>query len=177
MSTGRWLSDSFTPELTHGTQNTLYVFALPEAGIGHAGPLREPVNPAGRSTSVDPALREANAAYTRFAADGVYSAQQASAGQAVYARACAACHGVDFQPAPGTPPLTGGAFMANWRGKSVAELFAYTRGNMPVGQGGSLPDSEYLALIAYLLQQNDFPAGADALDGDEAIMQAIGMGS
>ena len=33
-STGRWLSDAFTPELTHGTQNTLFVFALPETGIG-----------------------------------------------------------------------------------------------------------------------------------------------
>ena len=38
VSTGRWLSDTFTPELLHGTQNTLFVFALPQAGIGYRGP-------------------------------------------------------------------------------------------------------------------------------------------
>ncbi|GAA0271750.1 PQQ-binding-like beta-propeller repeat protein [Alteraurantiacibacter aestuarii] len=180
VSTGRWLNDSFTPELTHGTQNTLYVFALPQAGIGHAGPYRAPINPAGRLSSVDPALNNPalnnpGGGFARHTADGVYSAAQARAGQAVYERACAACHGVDFQPAPGSPTLKGGAFMANWRGKSVGDLFAYTRGNMPVAAGGSLPDSQYLAVIAYLLEANDFPAGA-ALDPDQAMLAAIGIG-
>jgi len=37
VSTGFWLGDSFTPELVHGTQGTLFVFALPDAGIGRQG--------------------------------------------------------------------------------------------------------------------------------------------
>jgi len=56
----------------------------------------------------------------------------------------------------------------------VAELFTYTRGNMPVGMGGSLPNSDYLALTAYMLEINGFPAG-DALDADEAMLAALGI--
>ena len=134
-----------------------------------------PVNTAGRLSTADPA-QVANRAegFAREASEGIYSAQQALAGKAVYERACVACHGVDFQPAPGSPSLKGGAFMANWRGRSVAELFAYTRGNMPVGMGGSLPDSDYLALTAFMLEINGFPAG-EPLDPDEAMLSALGI--
>lgn len=174
VSTGRWLSDSFTPELTHGTQNTLFVFALPQAGIGQRGPYREPINRRGELTTADPAL-SGGGEFPRTAAEGVYSAAQARSGRDVYARACAACHGVDFQPAPGSPPVAGSAFLANWRGRSVGDLFTYIRRNMPPGGGGSLSDTQYLQVTAYLLQANDFPAG-EALDSDAAIMQAIGIG-
>src|SRR5690606_8314049 len=34
VSTGFWLGDSFTPEIIKGGQGTLFVFALPDAGIG-----------------------------------------------------------------------------------------------------------------------------------------------
>ncbi len=175
VSTGRWLNDSFTPELTHGTQNTLFVFALPETGIGHAGPVRAAVNRPGEAVSVDPAQNNRAAGFTRAASAGIFSAEQALAGQAVYTRACAACHGADLQGAPGTPPLTGGAFMAKWRGKSVGDLYTYTRQSMPVGAGGSLREAQYLALIAYLLQQNGFPAGAQPLDPDAAILRNLGI--
>ncbi len=171
-STGRWLSDSFTPELTHGTQNTLFVFALPETGIGARGPVRAFRTNAGGAGFDDPALAQG---FSRTTAAGVFSAAQALEGRAVYARACAACHGANFQPAGGVPPLTGGAFLTNWRGKSVGELYAQTRSSMPVGAGGSLPASQYLALIAYLLEQNGFPAGDAPLDPDEAILRAIGI--
>lgn len=173
VSTGRWLSDSFTPELTHGTQNTLYVFALPQAGIGHRGPERAQVEARGQAGFDDPAL--ATTSFARVAASGVYSAQQALAGRAVYERACAACHGRDFAGAGGVPALAGGGFMTNWRGRSVGELFAYTRDFMPVGQARSLPDADYLALTAYLLEVNGFPGGEQPLDPDEAILRAIGI--
>jgi alcohol dehydrogenase (cytochrome c) len=171
-STGRWLSDSFTPELTHGTQNTLFVFALPETGIGARGPVRAFRSNAGGAGFDDPALAQG---FARTTAAGVFSAAQALEGRAVYARACAACHGATFQPAGGVPPLTGGAFLNNWRGKSVGELYSYTRASMPVGAGGSLPAGQYLALIAYLLEQNGYPAGEAALDPDEAMLRAIGI--
>jgi alcohol dehydrogenase (cytochrome c) len=175
-STGRWLNDSYTPELVHGTQNTLFVFALPEAGIGQRGPVREQINRRGELASMDPALNNiGGAAFSRSASSGVFSAAQARAGQQAYERACAACHGVDFQPAAGSPPLKGGAFLSNWRGRSVGDLFAYTRENMPVGQGGSLPDTQYLALVAYMLEVNDFPAGEEPLDLDGAILGTIGI--
>ena len=57
----------------------------------------------------------------------------------------------------------------------MGELYSYTRASMPVGAGGSLPAGQYLALIAYLLEQNGYPAGEAALDPDEAMLRAIGI--
>lgn len=171
-STGRWLSDAFTPELTHGTQNTLFVFALPETGIGAHGPARAFRTAGGGAGFDDPALAQS---FTRQASQGVYSAAQADEGAAVYGRACAACHGANLQAAPGVPALKGGAFTANWRGKSLGDLFAYTRDAMPVGAPRSLSTPQYLAVVAFLLRENGHPAGAEALDPDEAILGAIGF--
>src|SRR4029079_2753496 len=84
VSTGFWLGDSFTPELIKGTQGTLFVFALPDAGIGLQGPPRAPVNPASRPIEVDPAPGA-----VRQVSSGVYSAEQATRGRAVYAETCA----------------------------------------------------------------------------------------
>src|SRR5690606_13570564 len=80
VSTGFWLADSYTPELIHGRQNTLYVFALPQAGSGHPGPVKPPITPAADRGPVDPAA----AAPARSVAEGVFSLAQASAGHAVY---------------------------------------------------------------------------------------------
>ena len=172
-STGRWLSGAFTPELLHGTQNTLYVFALPQAGIGHRGPQRAQINRMGELSSNDPALSDM--VFSQMASSGIYAAAQAIRGKDVYARSCAACHGANFQPAPGVPPVKGAAFLANWRGKSVGDLYDYTRTNMPTGAGGSLPDDEYLAVVAFLLEANGFPAGGQPLDPDMEMLRAIGI--
>jgi alcohol dehydrogenase (cytochrome c) len=171
VSTGFWLADSYTPELIHGRQNTLYVFALPEAGTGHRGPVKAPINRPGELVAVDPAQRAAPA---RTVGGGVFSAEQALAGRAVYTRSCAACHGANFEPAQGTPPLKGAAFLANWRGRTVGELFALVRQTMPPGAGGSLPEGDYLAAIAYILEANGFPPG-QPLPTDQAGLRAIGF--
>ena len=170
VSTGFWLADSYTPELIHGRQNTLYVFALPEAGIGHRGPVKPPVNRPGAAVAGDPVLAAAPA---RKAGDGVFSAAQAAAGSAVYARSCAACHGASFEPAPGSPPLKGAAFLANWRGRTLADLHAKVR-TMPPGAAGSLVAGDYLAVLAYLIEANGFPAGRP-LPRDEAALREIGL--
>ena len=173
VSTGRWLNDSFTPELIHGTQNTLFVFALPKAGIGHRGPVKPQINTA-TVTNADPALGR-RTAFLRTAADGVFSVEQARRGAAVYAASCAACHGADFTPAPGTPPLKGNAFLANWKGKAVGDLHSRIHQTMPPGAAGSLPDADYLAVTAYLLEANGFKAG-QALPADQGQLQGIGFG-
>src|SRR5690606_22230830 len=111
--------DSYTPELIHGRQNTLYVFALPQAGSGHPGPVKPPITPAADRGPVDPAA----AAPARSVAEGVFSLAQASAGHAVYSARCAACHGARFEPTQGVPPVRGPAFLANWRGRTVGELY------------------------------------------------------
>jgi len=170
VSTGFWLADSYTPELIHGRQNTLYVFALPEAGIGHRGPVRAPIN-AEATEILDPAQQ---GGFARSVRTGVYSSAEATAGRAVYARACAACHGADFRPAPGVPPISGNAFLANWSGRSLADLYTLIHTTMPPGAAGTLSEGEHRAALAYILQANGFPAG-DPLPGDAA-MREVGFG-
>jgi alcohol dehydrogenase (cytochrome c) len=172
VSTGFWLADSYTPELIHGRQNTLYVFALPEAGIGHRGPVKTPVNPRGELAAGDPVQQ--GAAPSRNVADGVFSAAQASAGRAVYTRSCAACHGADFAPAQGVPPVQGAAFLANWRGRTLADLHTLVRTTMPPGAASTLSDEEHLAAIAYILQANGFEPG-EPLPSEETELREIGF--
>ncbi len=172
VSTGRWLSDAFTPELTHGTQNTLFVFALPQAGIGARGPQRAMRDARAGPGFDDPALAQA---FTRTTGAGVFSSAQALAGRAVYQWSCSACHGADFAGAGGVPPVAGAGFLGKWRERSVGELFAYIRDMMPTGAGRSLPDADYLAVTAHILEANGAPAGAEPLDPDEAILRAIGI--
>jgi mono/diheme cytochrome c family protein len=171
VSTGFWLGDSFTPELIKGGQGTLFVFALPDAGIGRQGPPRAPVNPASRPIEVDPA--PAGGAQ-RKVGDGVFSTAQAERGRAVYAESCAACHGASFTPAQGVPPVQGSAFRANWNGRTLADLMAKVR-TMPPGAENSLDDADRVAVIAYLLQASGFRAG-QPLAGDDAALRGIAFG-
>lgn len=176
VSTGRWLNDVYTPELVHGTQNSLYVFALPEAGIGHPGPRKDPVNPRGGVlNSMDPAGGGSLPEPTRSAAEGVYTQNQADQGRTVYQARCAQCHGNNHEGAPGSPPVAGGTFQANWHDETLGIFYAYLKDTMPTGDAGSLSDDDYLALIAYLLQVNGYPAGESALTGREDILNDIAI--
>jgi alcohol dehydrogenase (cytochrome c) len=157
VSTGFWLGDSFTPEIIKGNQGTLFVFALPDAGIGRQGPPRAPVNPQARPIDIDPAPGAAPPPAAPPPAAAAGGSAQVVAGQRVYAERCASCHGSDFNPAGGVPPVRGEAFLANWRGHSMAELLAKVR-TMPPGAAGSLPAADYAAVTAYLLDLNGLPA-------------------
>src|SRR5690606_24215182 len=101
---------------------------------------------------------------------------QASAGQAVYSARCAACHGARFEPTQGVPPVRGPAFLANWRGRTVGELYRLVHTTMPPGAARSLSDEQHLAAVAYILQANGFPEG-QPLPADDAALRGIGFGS
>ncbi|KDB02979.1 cytochrome C [Defluviimonas sp. 20V17] len=85
-------------------------------------------------------------------------------GEALYAEACAACHG-DFGEGLGRyPALSGGqgTLKADRPTKTVGSfwphlstLFDYTRRAMPAYQGQSLTDDQVYALTAYILNLND----------------------
>ena len=94
----------------------------------------------------------------------LYTADQASAGAAVYAQACGACHGAQLEGVA-APALKGSVFgeMATAQGLTVDALLDVIANTMPQSDPGSLKPEEYAAVTAYILQQNGYPAGATPL--------------
>lgn len=97
--------------------------------------------------------------------DSVYTSAQAQRGEANYNEKCAKCHG---RGAGGgdAPSLSDSGFAGNWDGLTVQQLFDRTRVSMPQDAPGSMTRPEAADMIAYLLQQNRFPAGSAELKED-----------
>src|SRR5437773_280947 len=87
---------------------------------------------------------------------GVYSEKQAARGAALYTAECSRCHRGDLS---GYTGLRGAKFLENWREDHLGSLWERISMTMPAGAPGSLKQNEYLDILAYLLQANDFPAG------------------
>lgn len=98
--------------------------------------------------------------------EGVYSLDQAKGGLIVYDKKCATCHdgGGTFGP-----ELWGEAFRMLWADKTVDGLYGRIKDTMPEDSPGTLTEGEVLSLIAYILQQNDFPAGEKAIESEQAL--------
>lgn len=94
--------------------------------------------------------------------DAVFTAQQAAAGKAAYAKSCASCHMPDLSGNAEMPALAGTTFMGAWGDRSTKELFDYISASMPYG-GPSLATETYESITAYVLQANGAPAGERAL--------------
>jgi quinoprotein glucose dehydrogenase len=104
--------------------------------------------------------------------DGVYSADQAKRGAALYADRCATCHGLALTGGESAPPLTGGEFMSNWGGLTVGELFDRIRVSMPADRPGTLTREQTVNLLAHILNVGEFPAGkAELSTQTEALKQ------
>jgi mono/diheme cytochrome c family protein len=106
-------------------------------------------------------------------ADGVYTAEQAAAGQTLYRQQCAGCHGPALGGMAG-PPLRGENFLKNWSGRSLGELVDKIQKTMPANDPGMLTRPQAITLVAHMLQTGKFPAGRDALS-DEASLKQIGF--
>ena len=105
--------------------------------------------------------------------DGVYTGDQAKRGEAAYVEACSNCHGRTLEGADMTPALTGGAFMANWDGLTVGDLFDRLRVSMPADRPGSLSRQEDVDVIAYILRFNEFPSGKEELPREVQVLKQI----
>jgi mono/diheme cytochrome c family protein len=93
------------------------------------------------------------------APSGDYTAEQAAAGATLYTASCSACHGATLR-GPAGPALIGDAFTSQWTGEPALDVYRMMSTNMPLNAPGSLKPAEYLALMAYILQQNKYPAGS-----------------
>lgn len=113
------------------------------------------------------------AAQGKTAKEGVYTDAQATRGKAAYLASCASCHQEGLQGADLAPPLKGEDFLLPWSSKSVHDLFDRVATTMPGDAPGSLPPQVNADIVAYMLQVNRYPAGADELKADPAVMKAI----
>jgi S-disulfanyl-L-cysteine oxidoreductase SoxD len=105
--------------------------------------------------------------------DGVYNEEQARRGQTVFLEQCSNCHGRDLEGADMTPPLTGGAFTANWDGLTVGDLTDRIRISMPMNSPGTLSRQQTTDVVAYILRFNQFPAGKEELPREQPAQKQI----
>jgi mono/diheme cytochrome c family protein len=105
--------------------------------------------------------------------DGVYSKEQAARGATTFNRECSQCHGLNLLGGEGAPELAGDSFVEGWSGRSVGDLFEFSRLRMPPDDPGSLSREEYSDVIAYILSVNKFPAGQKNLETEAAPLKEI----
>lgn len=105
--------------------------------------------------------------------DGVYTEEQASRGQVVYTEACIACHGQDLGGNSNSPGLIGMGFMFLWGGRTLGEFYEKIRSEMPTDRPGQLSEQDYLSVLAYILRENNFSAGSQALTSSMSILNTI----
>jgi mono/diheme cytochrome c family protein len=105
--------------------------------------------------------------------DGIYSAEQARKGEALYRQECASCHGEKLEGRGQAPPLTGGDFTMDWNGMTLDDLFEKIQTSMPADQPGHLSREQNATLLAFILNANKFPAGAAELPTDGERLRQI----
>ena len=122
---------------------------------------------------VSACLVSAQDAPTRSVWDGVYTQEQAARGQSLYGKECAGCHGQALSGGEEAPPLSGGAFLANWNGLTVGDLFERIRVSMPEGRPGTLSRQQNADVLAYILSGNQFPPGKSELPKETELVKQI----
>ena len=73
------------------------------------------------------------------------------------------------------PALVGPTFMLKWEMQSVERLFHKIRDTMPEVGSSDVTDAQKLDTVAFILQQNGFPAGTTELTDTRDALAAIRM--
>ena len=108
------------------------------------------------------------AAQAKTVWSGIYSAEQAARGEQEYTKNCSRCHGANLQGTDGNG-LQGKDFMERWREDSMGSLWEFVSESIPPARGGGRPlisVPSYLDILAYILSQNQFPAGPNPLSNE-----------
>lgn len=117
----------------------------------------------------------AHADAARSVWDGVYSAEQATRGEAAYSKDCGLCHGATLAGTGEAPGLAGTRFLSKWNGLTLGDLFDRIRTTMPMDRPGRLSREAYGEVLAYLLKFNGFPAGTKDLSSRTEMLASIGI--
>lgn len=109
--------------------------------------------------------------------DGIYTAEQATRGQAVYGEKCAYCHGKTLagymDPDNPAPALTGENFTANWHNEPISGLFDKIALTMPQDEPGALKPEQTADVVAFILSFGKYPAGATPLSSKSDDLKAF----
>ncbi len=92
-----------------------------------------------------------------------FSADQAARGADLYQQNCAACHLANLTGSFEAPNLADRSFRSNWANRRVEEFVDMLQRTMPPQAPGSLDQSQYLDISAFLLEANNIGASATAL--------------
>jgi len=125
-----------------------------------------PRRPRGRSLAGILLLVAAGAALAepRTTNDGVYTPEQAAKGVDVHAKYCAKCHQQSYYE---------GSFLDAWYGAPMSMLYEVIRMKMPEDRPGALKPREYAALLAWVLERNGYPPGAEPLGEAAAELETV----
>ncbi len=102
--------------------------------------------------------------------DGIYTKAQADGARAQFDKICADCHPftVAAKKKPKDLPLGDEPFFQSWSGRAVSEMVTLIALTMPNDGSATVTDEEAVNLVAYILQQNGYPAGSSPLTKDTA---------
>ena len=129
------------------------VVALLIAGCG-APQAAPPSSPA-----PGPAMAETDASPAPAA---FYTEPQARRGQRAFRQVCSDCHY--------TSEFKGPVFTDVWARRTARDLYRELRRTMPDDNPGGLPRQTYVDVMAYILELNGYPAGADELPPDDGVL-------
>ena len=109
-----------------------------------------------------------------IADQGIFTEQQAKAGQQLYDAACGSCHGTNLMNGTSSA-MIGAEFVERWGGQVKEEGSTLWTGfdlgalldvnieTMPPGLIGTLSNEDQISILGYVLQQNGFPTGTTEL--------------
>ena len=95
--------------------------------------------------------------------DGVYTDEQAEAGEELYAEHCLTCHDKKYF----SPVLKA------WEGQPLGVLYTVMSASMPETNPGALPRKDYVDILAYILSLSRYPAGDAELDYKDGVLDEI----
>jgi mono/diheme cytochrome c family protein len=122
------------------------------------------------ATAIALASGPAEGAAQKTTNDAVYTKAQADRASEQFAKMCAECH--PFSAAAKKKPkdvlLGDEPFVKAWDGRPLGEMVTTIVMTMPNDGSGVVSEAESLDLVAFILQQNGYPAGSQPLTKESA---------